>query len=99
MLQIAEAKGVDTVQAKKWLDFVEQGYCEYIIPLTRVYTSSAVGLRLVKRDGKTEARVFDPLGFLENVETRDLNLESTTPTNLNSVKFLQVVLQFYTPTT
>ena len=90
MLQIAEAKGVDTVQAKKWLDFIEQGYCEYIIPLTRVYTSSAVGLRLVKRDGKTEARVFDPLGFLENVETRDLNLEATTPINPNSVRFLLI---------
>lgn len=84
----AEAKGVDVTQAKEWLRLVEQGDSEYIIPLTRTYTSSTVGIRLVKHDGKIEAEVFDPLGFLERVETRNSSLVTTMPINPNSTRFL-----------
>lgn len=84
----AEAKGVDVTQAKEWLRQVEQGDSEYIIPLTRTYASSTVGVRLVKREGKTEAEAFDPLGFLEQVEAHNSGLEATMPINHNSTRFL-----------
>jgi hypothetical protein len=88
VIEQAEAGGTHVTQAKEWLKLVEQGNSEYIIPLTRTHASSTVGVRLVKRDGKIETEVFDPLGFLEQVKTRNSNLETTMPINPYSTRFL-----------
>ena len=83
-IQLAEDSGVNVTTSRIWLKHLETGENEYVIPLTRIYAPSTVGTRLVKRNGKIEVEVFDPLGFLETINEQ---VETSAPINPHSARF------------
>ncbi|MEN9389046.1 MAG: hypothetical protein RLY61_130 [Candidatus Parcubacteria bacterium] len=82
---VSERTEIKTAQAKIWLDELRNGNTEAIIPLTRVYTLSSLGVRIKRVDGGIEATVYDPLGLLDKHLTSNNVVE---PINVNSVRFL-----------
>jgi hypothetical protein len=82
---VSERTKTITAQTRFWLDELRNGNTEAIIPLTRVYTLSSLGVRIKSVDGNIEATVYDPLGLL-NKSLPSNNVAE--PINGNSARFL-----------
>lgn len=82
---VSERTETETAQTRVWLDELRNGNIETIIPLTRVYTLSSLGVRIKKVDGGIEATVYDPMGLLDKHLTSNNVAE---PINVNSARFL-----------